>query len=217
MIRHDVVQGTTAWAQLRVGIPTASRFDEIITPGKLQLSKSCDKYAHELIAEQILGVPLDNATSGFMERGTVLEKKAVSYYELQKDVEVDRVGFVTRDDGRVGCSPDGLIIGEPGGVEIKVPSAGIHVGYLLGSAGEKYKLQVQGCIWLCELDYWDFVSYNPDLPSTIVRFNRDDDIIKPLAAGVDQFIGYLHELKLQLQEKYGLFPALKPAPLKVVA
>lgn len=216
MIRFDVAQGTTAWAQLRVGIPTASRFDEIVTPGKLHLSKSCDKYAHELIAEQLLGQPLDNATSGFMERGTLLEKKAVSFYELQRDCEVDRVGFVMRDDRRVGCSPDGLIVGERGGVEIKVPSAGIHIGYLLGSAGEKYKLQIQGCIWLCELDYWDFVSYNPDLPSTIVRFNRDDDVIKPLAAGVDQFLEYVDESKLKLQ-KYGLFKALEPRALRIVA
>lgn len=216
MIRHDVVQGTTAWAMARLGIPTASQFSRIITPGKLQLSKECNTYAHELIAEQLLGAPLDNATSGFMERGTILEKKAVGFYELQRDCEVDRVGFVTRDDGRVGCSPDGLIVGERGGVEIKVPSAGVHIGYLLGGAGDKYKLQIQGCIWLCELDYWDFVSYNPDLPSTIVRFHRDDDVIKPLAQAVDQFLGYVDEAKEKLQ-KYGLFPDFKLRELRVVA
>lgn len=217
MIRHNVVQGTTEWAQLRIGIPTASQFSRIVTPGKLQLSKQCDDYAHELIAEQLLGQPLDNATSGFMERGTILEKKAVGYYELQRDCEIDRVGFVTRDDKRVGCSPDGLIVGQPGGVEVKVPSAGVHVGYLLGSAGEKYKLQIQGCIWLCELDFWDFVSYNPDMPSTIVRFHRDDDVITPLAAGVGQFLDFLDEAKAHLQKQYGLFSDFKLRELKVVA
>lgn len=216
MIRHDVVQGTSDWAALRVGIPTASQFHRILTPGKLALSKSCDKYAHELLAEQILGVPLDNATSGFMERGSILEKKAVSFYELQHECEIDRVGFVTTDDGRIGCSPDGLIVGQRGGVEIKTPSAAVHVSYLLGGAGDDYKLQIQGGMMICELDYWDFVSYNPDMPSTTVRFGRDESVIKPLRAALDQFLEYLEESKLSLQ-KYGLFPDVRPREIRVVA
>jgi len=215
MIRHDVVQGTTDWAMLRVGIPTASQFHRILTPGKLELSKQCGDYANELLAEQHLGVPLDSATSGFMERGTILEKKAFSFYELQRDCTLEKVGFVARDDGRVGCSPDAFIVNEPGGVEIKTPAADTHIGYLLGAAGEKYKLQVQGCLWLCEREYWDFVSYNPEMPSTIVRFDRNDEIITKIDKAVSQFLDYLDESKLKLQQQYGMFPDFTIRGLKI--
>lgn len=210
----ECVQGTTQWANARLGLPTASQLHRILTPtGKL--SSQCEAYAAELLAEQALGVPLDNATSGFMERGTIIEKKARAFYELQRDCSVDQVGFITTDDGRVGCSPDGLIAAD-GMVEIKVPSAGVHVGYLLDAAGEKYKVQVQSGLWVAERAYMDFVSYNPDLPSTIVRFERDEAFISKLADAVGQFLDYMDESKLKLQ-KYGLFQNFERRPLRVVA
>lgn len=210
---HRVEQGTTAWAALRLGLPTASQFDRIVTPKTGKPSSQIAGYACELLAEQALGVPLDNATSGFMERGTILEKKAIAFYEMQNDCTVDRVGFITNDAGTVGCSPDGLV-GDRGGAEIKVPAAHTHLSYLLGEAGEKYKCQVQGCMWIAERDWWDFVSYNPDLPSTIVRFDRDEAFIKLLAAGVTQLQDYMADAKEKLQP-LGLFPDFKRADLKV--
>jgi hypothetical protein len=32
MITHDVTQGSPEWLEARLGIPTASEFDKIITP-----------------------------------------------------------------------------------------------------------------------------------------------------------------------------------------
>lgn len=213
MKRHNVVQGTSEWAALRLGIPTASQFDRIITPKTGKPSAQLEVYAHELLFEQALGVPYDNATSGFMERGTVLEKKAISFYELQNDCTVDRVGFITDDAGAVGCSPDGLV-GDRGGAEIKIPAGPTHISYLLGDAGEKYRCQVQGCMWIAERDWWDFVSYNPDLPSTIVRFTRDEAFIKLLATGVSALQNYMADAKEKLQV-HGLFKDFKRADLKV--
>ena len=34
MIIHNVAQGTQKWLDLRKGIPTCSRFDEIVAPGE---------------------------------------------------------------------------------------------------------------------------------------------------------------------------------------
>lgn len=215
MIRLDVVQGTSEWAAARLGIPTASAFSKIITPKTGKLSDQSEGYMWRLLAEQLLGVPMDDATSGFMERGTILEKKAVSFYELQRDCTIDRVGFVLRDDRRVGCSPDGLV-GDKGLIEIKVPSAPVHVGYMLGEAvAEKYRCQVQGQLWLCERDWIDTESYSPDLPTVIVRQHRDDAFIAKLANGVNQFLDYLDESKLKLQKELGLFPDFKRPDLRV--
>jgi hypothetical protein len=79
-----VAQGTTEWAALRVGIPTASNFDKIITPAKLEFSKASDGYAMRLIAEEHLGYKLDKGVaSTSITRGEVLEKKALGFYRLQ--------------------------------------------------------------------------------------------------------------------------------------
>ena len=65
MIRLDVEQGYAEWVAARLGIPTASCFDKIITPKTMKPSASADKYAWELIAERVLGRPVDDASSGF--------------------------------------------------------------------------------------------------------------------------------------------------------
>ena len=36
--RFDLAQGSEAWLAIRLGIPTASEFDRILTPKKLELA-----------------------------------------------------------------------------------------------------------------------------------------------------------------------------------
>ena len=59
MIRLDVQQGTDAWARARIGIPTASCFDKIITPKTMKPSASAKDYLHLKLAEWLLQAPLD--------------------------------------------------------------------------------------------------------------------------------------------------------------
>lgn len=218
MITFDVIQGTSAWADLRLGIPTASAFDEILTPSKLELSKSADKYATRLIAEEYLRLPLDGALSSTsVVRGQVFEKKALSLYELLRDdAELAPVGFVMRDDRRVGCSPDHFV-GTNGLLEIKVPEPATHVAYLLDEQGIGYRLQVQGQIWICEREWCDTLSYHPDMPPALVRQYRDEKVIAAIASAVDRFLERKDELKAELQTKYGMFPTLQRPDLRVVA
>jgi hypothetical protein len=130
-----------------------------------------------------------------MERGHKLEDRARAAYELSQDVDVRQVGFVTLDDGSAGCSPDGLV-GDDGGVEIKVASAETHAEYMLDSSRliSKYRLQIQGGMWICERQWWDIVSYNPDrygtgegMATVIRRVAREQDVIDKLAAAVAAF------------------------------
>jgi hypothetical protein len=207
MIHIDCEQGSRAWLMAKVGIPSASNFHRVLTPKTLKASSAAEGYAHELLAEMVLGRPLDDATTEFMQRGTLLEKSARDWYSLQHDVDVTRVGFLMSDDRRVGCSPDGLI-GEDGGLEIKCPSAPVHIGYLLGDAADKYRCQVQGALWITGRSYWDFVSYNPDLPPCMLRFERDEKFIAALAGAVAAFIDVLAMWKRHLAG-LGLFPELE--------
>ena len=54
MIRHNVVQRSDAWHQLRAGIPTAYNFHKIITPSG-KASDQAEKYQYFLLAEWALG------------------------------------------------------------------------------------------------------------------------------------------------------------------
>ena len=199
----ECTQGSPEWAAARLGVPTASQFSRIVTT-KGQLSKSATGYLHELLAEYLLGFAVDGASSGFMDRGTALEHEAVAHYEFVKDVDTTPVGFVLRDDGRAGCSPDRLV-GDAGGLELKCPAVGTHVGYLLNEPATKYHTQVQGCIWICEREWWDLMSYNPELPPAIVRVPRDAAFIAVLEKTLGQFAEWLDEAKAKL-ERAGVVP-----------
>ena len=171
MIVHNVKQGEEDWLYLRLGIPTASCFDEILTPKELSLSKSSKKYMHRLLAEWMYGAPIEAPKpSPWMERGTQLEPEAIRYYEMDRDVETTEVGFVTTDDGMIGASPDRLV-GDDGVLEQKCPSLEFHVGYLLDpqSLVDQYRLQVQGQLWVCQREWADIQSYYPGFPSVIIR------------------------------------------------
>lgn len=214
MIHIECEQGSREWLMAKVGIPSASGAHRIITPATMKLSKSIDAYCDELLAEMILGRPLDDATTEFMQRGTLLEREARQWYEFQRECDVQDVGFLLTDDRRFGCSPDGLV-GEDVGLEIKCPSAAVHVGYMRGVAKEKYRCQIQAGLWVTGRKYWDFVSYNPDLPPALVRFERDEEFIAKLAQAVGQFLNYLDTCKIGMQRDYGLFPDFELQPLRV--
>lgn len=216
MIRLDVEQGSVQWLHARLGIPTASCFDKIITPKTGKPSASADGYMYQLIAEQLLGQPLQDASGGFLERGSIMEQRAVSYYELQKEVDTEKVGFVLRDDQRTGASPD-RFVGNDGLLEIKVPAANTHVGYMLDKDGIGYRSQVQGQLWVAEREWSDTLSYHPELPPALVRQTRDEAFIKLLAAAIQQFNDAMDEAKEKLKKQYGLFADFERPMMRVVA
>ena len=92
MIVLEVEQGTLAWTQARLGIPTASQASRIVTPTG-RLSKSRDGYLAQLLAEWALGEDVtDFAGTEWMERGKVLEPEARRYYAFHADAEPETVG-----------------------------------------------------------------------------------------------------------------------------
>src|SRR5690606_40247877 len=126
----DVVQGSPEWLQARLGIPTASQADRILTPSKLKPAAAAREYLHQLLAEWVLGYPIEWAgNSQYMQRGTDLEAEARAAYELEMGVDVQTTGLLLTDDGMFGGSADGRG-GDTGGVEIKFPAVQTHIGYL---------------------------------------------------------------------------------------
>lgn len=200
MIVHDVIQGSTEWLNLRSGIPTASEFDKIITPGG-KPSKSAEPYRFALLAERMMGHPRIEFMSRWMDRGSQMEAEAISFYEFQRDVETVKVGFVTNDEGTIGASPD-RFVGDNGLLEIKVPSESTHVSYLLKKAVDSaYYPQVQGQLWIAEREFVDILSYHPEMPPALIRVERDDDFIADLRAAVLAFTDVLEEQFSYLVER----------------
>jgi len=73
----------------------------------MKASASQEGYIDELVAEFLIGASLDAEITGYMLRGMDLEADARKFYSFQRDVDVQQVGFVLRDDRKVGASPDG--------------------------------------------------------------------------------------------------------------
>jgi len=198
MIVVPCEQGTPEWLAARAGIPTASCFDRIVTPSKLQRSASAKPYKHRLLAEWLLSAPLDDQPgSMWMDRGHDLEDEARRWYEFQCDAQVEQVGFCLSDDGRYGCSPDGLV-GADGGLEVKCLKAELHMGYLLGDEPTDYRLQVQGCLLVTGRAWWDLLFYNPVIPCRVIRCEPDPAVQSVLADALGWFCESLAADRLKL-------------------
>ena len=192
----DCEQGSQEWLAHRLGIPTASEFHRIITAVKGDLSTQARKYAAGLVAETLLGHSLEKAPGGTwaMERGKLLEPLAIQQYAFTNDVEVRRVGLVTTDDGRLGASPDGLIVGTRGGLEVKCTLAENHMSIFMDGPGTDYKQQVQGNIAIGEFEWWDLYAYHPELPPVTIRTYRDEPFIAKMGAALKEFLAIRDEM-----------------------
>jgi len=185
-------QGTDAWFEARLGIPSASMFAKIVTT-KGAWSTQADSYINQLVAERLTGVREEVYQSHHMIRGTELEPEARDLYCLMNDVKVQEVGFCLHDTINAGCSPDGLI-GKDGGLEVKCPAPATHVEYLRGGVlPSRYKQQVMGCLWITQRQWWDFVSYHPDMKPLIVRVERDEEYISALEECVAKAVNLIEE------------------------
>ena len=182
----ESVQGSPEWLESRLGCPSGSGFDKLITSSG-KPSTQADNYINQLIAEKLTGETTYVRVNEHMERGTLLEPRARDYYSLMSGNEVEEVGFCMHDRLECGVSPDALIAGGEGGLEIKCPAPSTHVAYLRGGVlPTKYKQQVMGCLWITEREWWDFVSYHETMPALIVRVHRDEDYISLLAEAVQR-------------------------------
>lgn len=182
----NVDQRSPEWYAARLGVPSASNFAKVVTPGGKK-STQVESYLNRLVADIITGRSDQQEPNEAMQRGTELEPEARSYYELIMG-PVEEVGFCIHDDG-FGCSPDGMV-GDDGLLEIKCPLAHTHVEYLRDDCIPSiYVPQVQGQLLVTGRKWCDFLSYHPDMKPLLVRVERDE-----------KFCATLHEALKELVE-----------------
>lgn len=178
---HYVEQGSEEWLALRAGCITASNFKSLVTSrGEKTASSTRDTYLNQVIAERLIGKPVDTFKNADMDRGNEREGAARDLFGMIMEVEVKEVGFHLHDDYDIGCSPDGLFtLVSDTGVEIKSPRASTHIRYMRNKKlPVEYVQQVQLSMWLLEVDHYYFCSYHPDLKPLIVEVKRDDEFIE---------------------------------------
>jgi putative phage-type endonuclease len=201
----DCEQGKGAWFGARSGRLTASNVGKVVTAtGKASTSATRDTYRNKLIAERLTGsVEMERCTPA-MERGNELEPKARNWYAFEKGVDVAQVGFVYHDASkRWGVSPDGLC-GGVGGLEIKCPMRPNMIRDLIANAcPNDYVPQVQFQMWVCGLEWIDFMSWTPDqtIPNMVVRCFPNEKLHAAYEIHVPAFCDELDELTAKLKER----------------
>src|ERR1019366_3399625 len=201
---HDVQQQSVDWAILRSGKVTASEMDNLVSPtGEVRKGAMPRSYLAKKVAEAWLGGPLPSLNVWDMEQGNILEEFARPAFTLETGLDVKQVGFITGEDDRVGCSPDGLI-GDKAGVEIKCPRVETHIGYLLdGFLPKDYVIQVQGSLYVTGFPKWYFYSFCRRMPPLILEIAPDDEIQEAIGEAVGDFLIRFDDALAKLTELNG--------------
>ena len=175
-IHDDILQGTEAWHQLRLGLVTASTVGALITPAKIAPAnnETARGLVAALAAERITGWADEIPMSSDMWRGVMDEPIARAHY-AEHHAPVFETGFMVldRDGMRLGYSPDGLV-GDNGLIEIKSRKAKTHLQTILTDtvpAANMAQLQagllVSGRAWI------DYVSWCGGMPMHVIRVTPD--------------------------------------------
>ena len=198
----DVVGYSTEWWELRRGVPTASEFGRVLSPAKAEPSRGAEGYIRQLVEELspawLPPVVTERPATPAMRHGVECEPEARAFYSLLTGNAVSNGGFVATDDGRFGCSPDGLVVavdcpGSPnvGCLELKCVQPGTQAAYLLyDDLPREHKCQVHGQLIVTGLPWVDFLSYCPGMDPLLVRV-CPDDFTKKLKTELDVFYGRL--------------------------
>lgn len=187
----DVDQNSEEWFGHRCGIPTSSAFPMMMAKGQ---GKTRRTYLLKLAGEVITGRPAENFSNAYMDRGHDQEPEARALYEFQTETRVQVCGFVLRDDGRAGASPDSMI-GDDGILEIKTKMPHLLIEWFLKDTfPSEHVWQCQGQMWVADRAYVDLIGYCPDMPPFIKRLHRCENKIAELEAELDRFHNDLDDI-----------------------
>jgi hypothetical protein len=208
MIFHDVEQNSEAWDKLREKKVTTSNFGKFMANYGKAFGDPAVKYAFRLAKEQVTGEKTEEESysNKFMDAGHEWEPVANNAYQDETFNIVSNGGFCESEKFKnVGGSPDGLILHDNGGIEIKSVIDWTQRNTIKrGSFDPGYKWQIFGNIWLCELDYLDFISYGYNYTKGkklfIHRVTRKDykEEINKIEPRLKQFLERIEEEKTYL-------------------
>ena len=195
-------QKSDEWHQERIGKFTASRFSDMMKRGRAKddvFGQTCMNYIYEKLGE-ILTMSPHIITGQAIEWGNEYEEAAVVRYEREKDVDVQRIGFLAYNEF-AGGSPDGLV-GKDGVIEIKCPyNPKNHAQSLVTQTyyNQDHDWQVQGNLMITDRQWCDFITYDPrvqepSLQINCFRVDRDEEKITAIQDRLEEVKEKLTEL-----------------------
>jgi putative phage-type endonuclease len=185
-------QRSSEWFEARKGRITASSVGAIL--GVAPYATRADVMRR--MVRETLGAENEFTGNIATEYGVNNEAGALIEFEMETGLDVQAVGFVTREDW-AGASPDGLI-GQDLGLEIKCPFG------LRNDAAPKFKTlddqphylaQVQFSLWVTNRVGWNFYQWTPAATNLEYVFASHDWQAENLPILRQFHAEYLHELK----------------------
>jgi hypothetical protein len=208
----QVKQGSADWFAVKLGKASASHAGDIMSRVKPSAknpngySARYLKYQRELLIERLTGLSTRHYSNFEMEWGVEYEEQAALAYEAHNGVILTTCGFYDHPTiPMCGASPDRLIIGQRGLVEIKDPATGTHLDTLLdGTYDEDYLYQMA---WQKEcvpgIDWVDFVSFDirlaPNLRYFQERFEPTEELLADMREKFKIFLAELDALEAKVR------------------
>lgn len=211
-------QRTPEWLAQRKGRFTASEIHKLM--GIKGIGKTGETYVLEKVAEE-LGASMPEITTFAMQRGTDMEPYAKRYYSKALDVAVSDQPFIVAPwCDEAGASPDGLVtefdddmnmLPVTRGIEIKCPMNPVHhiQNFMIKTPGQlkelrpEYYWQIQMCMAVTGLRFWDFVSYYPeindDYKMVVVTIAANDADIELMKLRIAEAVELKHQMLKEIQ------------------
>jgi hypothetical protein len=171
---YDIEQNSEPWLKLKRGVLTASNICKILTPAKLEISRSTG-YLYEFCRQRVDDMPYGDFSTRHTDRGHIEESLALQIYEA-KFGGLKRCGFVenTKHGFKIGCSPDALV-GDDGGVQVKSFTPNVQFGNIVEDKIEGcHMLQIQMELFVTERQWWDVVYQSSGTHQIVTRVYPDE-------------------------------------------
>lgn len=171
-------------------------------------------YMAELVGQIVTGLLPDEMSFKQCEWGNEHEDSARALFELELGVDVEVPAFIYKDDTkRCGISPDGLIVGEKIGLELKCPfTTKVFVEFATCDKIKKeYMEQCQYSMWVTGYEAWYFANYDPRIKTKNLHWvlierdetymNKYDEAFKGFTKDMDSM---LSKLSMEFGQQWGV-------------
>lgn len=194
-----IEQNTPEWHLERCGKLSGSTFSDIMPGKRGGYLKGREDLLNKLLVENLTGIPTESISTPAMDWGNQHEDEAANVFSYNSGFELETCGFYhSKIHPLIGVSTDRLIPGTAKAIEIKCPYNSVnHIKYWRNGMPDIYEAQVQGNIWVRELEGMYFVSYDPRMPEHLQLYfkyyERDNAYIDKLEYESLKFVNQLEE------------------------
>jgi len=170
----NVPQKSPEWFAARCGRLTGTAAADMLATIRSGEAAARRDLRLRLVVERLTQRAQDEGgyVSSDMQWGIDHEPDARRAYEARTGAIVTAVGFLQHPELRVGCSPDGVVDGGRGIVEIKCPRSAQHLKSLRQVRAKcavlpEYLPQLHHNLWVSGAQWCDFISYDPRFPPAL--------------------------------------------------